>query len=90
MQRRALVRLVNPRGLHARPCHAIASTALRFQSSLRISHGGTSVDAKSILDLLTLCAAPGAELELIAEGEDADELLRSVVELVGARFGETD
>jgi len=90
MQKRALVRLVNARGLHARPCHAIASTALRFASSLRIAHQGQSVDAKSILDLLTLCAAPGAELELIAEGDDADEMLRSVVELVAQRFGESD
>jgi phosphocarrier protein len=90
MQQRALVRLVNARGLHARPCHAIASAALRFKSSLHITHGGQKVDAKSILDLLTLCAAPGAELELIAEGEDADEMLRCVVELVGQRFGESD
>lgn len=90
MQKRVRVRLINARGLHARPCHSIVSTALRFKSSLHIAHEGQEVDAKSILELLTLCVAPGAEVELIADGEDAAELLAGVLEVIAARFGETD
>ena len=90
MQQRAVVRLTNARGLHARPCHAIASAALRFQGSLRVVHDGREADAKSILELMMLGVPPGAELELIADGDDAAELLGSVVGVVAARFGETD
>jgi phosphotransferase system HPr-like phosphotransfer protein len=37
---------------------------------------------------MMLAAERGAELELVAEGPDADELLRALAELVAANFGE--
>ena len=90
MEVRSKVKLVNSRGLHARPCHAIVTAASSFKSSLRVAYDGQEVDAKSILELLTLSAAQGAELELIAAGDDAQELVHGVSAVIAAGFGETD
>jgi phosphocarrier protein len=83
------VRIVNPRGLHARPCHAIASTALSFQSECAVTCEGQEVNAKSILELMTLGAAHGTELRFRASGKDAGELLQALERLVAGGFGES-
>jgi phosphocarrier protein len=80
--------VANAQGLHARPCHAIVSTALAFRSELRIHGRGREVNGKSILELMTLSAGPGTELELVARGPDAEELLAALVVLFQDCFGE--
>lgn len=88
LERRLTIRVVNTQGLHARPCHAIVSKALGFQSELRIRRGGREVNGKSILELMTLSAGPGTELELVARGGDADALLAALAALFEGCFGE--
>lgn len=84
------VRLKNSAGLHARPCHAIASTAAGFESELRVACGPTEVDGKSILELMTLCAPCDAILRLQARGRDAEGLIERLTALVEAGFDELD
>lgn len=83
-------RVVNRAGLHARPCHALVSTALRYGAEVRVRAGGGGrlVNGKSILDLMTLEAAEGAELEFVARGADAAALVEALVALVTGGFGE--
>jgi len=83
-----IVRIVNPTGLHARPCGAIVALAREFESQLSIRHGDAEVDGRSILQIMTLGAGKGAELELRAEGEDATALVERLAELVEAGFNE--
>ena len=85
---RRTVRVVNAQGLHARPCHAIVSRALSFQSDLRIRARNREVNGKSILELMTLSAGPGTELELVARGQDAERLLSELAQLFEGCFGE--
>lgn len=87
-QIRRTVRVVNTQGLHARPCHSIVSAALGFQSDLKIRCGSREVNGKSILELMTLCAGEGTELELCVRGSDAEALLRALEALFEAGFGE--
>lgn len=82
--------IVNSRGLHARPCHALARCSLDFPGKIEILCDGRSADGKSILELMTLSAGPGAVLEFRATGAGAQELVRSLVGLVEAGFQETD
>lgn len=84
----ASARLTNERGLHARPCHAIASTALAHRSQLRVHCEGRDADGRSILSLMTLGAPHGTVLEFYADGDDAEQLVRRLVELVGTGFSE--
>jgi len=64
------------------------SIALEHQSALRIRCRDLEVNGRSILELMTLEAGPGAELELLADGPDADELLERLATLIDAGFEE--
>ena len=90
MEQRRLVRIINNQGLHARPCHSIVSKALEYKSELRIRSGDNEVNGKSILELITLSAGMGTELELRAWGLDADELVASIERLFADGFGEME
>ena len=80
------VTIVNPEGLHARPCHAIVSVALEYECTLRVRCDGTEADGRSILSLMTLQACQGSRLEFEAEGTGAAELLDRLDALVAAGF----
>ncbi|MGD2017890.1 MAG: HPr family phosphocarrier protein [Planctomycetota bacterium] len=85
------VRVVNEAGLHARPCHAIVSTAIAYPCSLRIrraGEGSAGVNGKSILELMTLEARLGVDLELTADGDEAEALLAELEGLFASGFGE--
>jgi phosphocarrier protein HPr len=84
------VKVVNPEGLHARPCHSVVSLAREFEAELRIANGAHSVNGRSILELMTLAASKGTELELTASGEDAGALIEALSSLISAGFAEND
>lgn len=88
--RTARVTLTNRHGLHARPAHLFVQTANAYAATLRVGRidDAERVDGKSIMGMMMLAAERGTELELTAEGPDADGLLRALSELVVANFGE--
>lgn len=88
MEATRTVRIVNPSGLHARPCHAIVTTASAFTSDLRVECDGNEVNGKSILELMTLSAPCEAVLTLRARGADAEEMVARLSDLVAAGFHE--
>ena len=88
VESRRVVTIQNPSGLHARPCHAVASTAQAYTSALEVGYQGRRVNGKSILELMTLCAAQGAVLELVGRGADAEALVETLVRLVESGFDE--
>ncbi len=82
------VLVTNQLGLHARPASQIAREAQAFAAKISIAGQGQSVDAKSILDILTLSAAMGSTLEIRASGTDAAQAVDRLLELFAAKFGE--
>jgi len=82
------VRIANRLGLHARAAARFVHLANRYGAKISVSKGGSRVDGKSILGLLTLAAREGTVLRLAAEGDDGPEALRELEALVRSRFGE--
>ena len=78
----------NEFGLHARPAARIAQEAQKFSSVIRIGMQDREIDAKSILDILSLAAPRGTDLSLKAEGCDALEAVQRIAHLFEERFGE--
>jgi len=74
--------ITNPQGFHMRPMAAFAQLAARFESSVKVSREGQSVNGKSILDLMLLAAAQGTELTLEVSGPDAPTALDALVTLL--------
>ncbi len=69
------IRFGGRRGIHLRPAAAIAAIAQQFPCEIVIRCGERRADAKSVLDLLILAAAHGAELTLEATGAESDAAL---------------
>jgi phosphocarrier protein HPr len=81
-----VVFVLNEQGLHARPAARLAQEAQKYEADIKIVCNGNYVDAKSILDVLTLAAGNGTSLELTAVGPDASEALESLGRLFKNRF----
>ncbi len=86
---RRQVEITNAYGLHMRPAEKFVRLAGQFQSDIRVIHHGNSHNGKSILDLTTMAAECGTQLELEASGDDAEEAVAALAELVFAQFYET-
>ncbi len=84
------IELCNELGLHARASSKFVELAKRFASSVSVRVEGRSqaVDGKNIMALLLLEATSGVMLEIDAQGEDAEQALEAVIELIENKFGE--
>lgn len=82
------VTLANPTGLHARPAKVFAQAASESGHSVKLTKDGTTVNAKSVLSVLTLDCHNGDSITIEVEGDDADTVLASLVALVEAGLGE--
>ena len=84
--------IMNPSGLHARPAALFVRTAGSFGAQIRLSNtsrGTGPSDAKSILAVLALGVSSGHEIELTADGDDADAAINALRELVESGIGES-
>jgi phosphocarrier protein HPr len=78
----------NKVGLHARPATLFVKAAQAHQSIINVSYDGKTVNAKSLLSLLTLGAAQGAVITVTAEGSDESDAIAALTSLVDTNFGE--
>jgi phosphocarrier protein HPr len=78
----------NKLGLHARPSAQLTQTASRFAADVHISRNGRRVNAKSIMGVMMLAAGEGSTVTVEAEGEDAEEALAAIGQLINEGFGE--
>ena len=83
---RRTVTVINDQGLHFRPCQLIALAAQQHPGSVVLSRGSTRADAKSLMELLTLAAERGTDLELEATGQDGKLVIEKVSELFSNGF----
>ena len=83
------VNLEHTTGLHARTAAQFVKVAQEFSCPITVKNltnqRGPS-NAKSILGLLILGAAPSSVLEISAEGEQADEALEALQLLIDRNF----
>ncbi|MFZ5728064.1 MAG: HPr family phosphocarrier protein [Pseudomonadota bacterium] len=87
---RRVVEIVNKRGLHARASAKFVKLAATFDAEVQVAKDGQSVDARSIMGLMMLAAGPGSEIEITAEGPDAEAATEALCALVAARFDEDE
>lgn len=84
----AVLNICNQRGLHARASAKFVKLASEFESEIRVTRDGVTVDARSIMGLLMLGAGIGCDVQVAAEGPDAAEAVAALSDLVARRFDE--
>ena len=82
------VTIVNKLGLHARAATKLVNCASGFESEVNLVKGTRTVNAKSIMGVLTLAASMGTELVILTEGADEEQAAAALAELFADRFGE--
>ena len=78
-----------PNGLHARPASDLVKLAASFKSSVFIENlsSKNKVNAKSILQMLTLAAPYGTELVVLCTGPDEEEALNKIIAYISGLQG---
>ncbi|MCL2440721.1 MAG: HPr family phosphocarrier protein [Treponema sp.] len=83
-----IVTVVNRAGIHARPSAILVQTTKNFECNIYIEKGSDRINAKSIMGIITLGAAYGTELKIIAEGKDEETAVETLVKLFESKFEE--
>ena len=76
------VTIKNPTGLHLRPAGILCKEAMKFKSLITFSFRNSTANAKSVLSVLGACVKCGDEIELVCEGEDEEEALKTLVDAI--------
>lgn len=87
-QASATANICNTRGLHARASAKFVKTASGFEADIRVTRDGVTVNALSIMGLLMLGAGNGCTIDIVAEGDDAQDAIDALMDLVARRFDE--
>jgi phosphocarrier protein HPr len=71
-----------PHGLHTRPAAQFVKEAKKFISNITIMYNGKSVNAKSLFKIQTLGLVRGSLITLSAEGEDEQEAIEHLSQIM--------
>jgi phosphocarrier protein len=82
------ITVINKLGLHARAAAKLVSLASTFQSAIKVSKDNREVNGKSIMGVMMLAASQDSTIQITAEGEDEQQAIDELEELINDRFGE--
>jgi phosphocarrier protein len=83
-----IITIQNRAGVHARPAALLVQKCKDFKSNIFLEKENDRINAKSIMGIITLGAAYGTEIKIIAEGEDEQEAVDALVKLFESKFEE--
>lgn len=83
-----LLTVKNRAGIHARPAAIIAQAANKFESEITLIHDDITVNAKSIMGVITMAAGYNTILKLQVEGSDEKDAAQTIEDLFESRFEE--
>jgi len=75
-------------GLHARPAAQFVKLAKQFNADIKVTSKEKTVNAKSMVLLMTLAVQPDTPIELAANGTDEQEAIDALVKLVERDFAD--
>ena len=90
MEIKRQVTIINKLGLHARAAAKLVKLASRFEADVQLRRDEHAVNAKSIMAVMMLAAGKGVDVEIEADGLDADEAVAELEALIQDRFGEME
>ncbi|QOR68328.1 phosphocarrier protein HPr [Cytobacillus suaedae] len=67
-------------GIHARPATVLVQSAGKFNSDIHLEYNGKRVNLKSIMGVMSLAVQQGAEIKIIAEGNDEEAAIAGITE----------
>ncbi len=83
-----LFTIINDKGLHARAAARFVEVVERFKSEVTVEKDGLEASGSSIMGLLMLAASKGTKIKVTSNGEDSEELISALDNLIKSKFGE--
>ena len=83
-----VVTIINRAGIHARPAAVLVNSIKDLKANVYLEKGSDRINAKSIMGILTLLATYGTVLKVIAEGEEEEKAVETIVRLIETKFEE--
>ena len=74
------ITIENKTGIHARPASIFVQTATKFKSKIQLQAKGKTIDAKSILMIMSMGLVKGTEVTIIADGPEEAEADKALKE----------
>ncbi len=84
------VTIVNTYGFHVRPATAFLKLANEFSCEVTLSSQGNVVKGDSAMGLISLGAVQGDKVIIACDGEDEENALNALVELIESSFNGID
>lgn len=78
----------NAAGLHTRPAAMLVKLTATFASNVELIRDGFTINAKSIIGVMTLAAEQGAQLTLRVDGADEQKAVQEIANFFESGFGE--
>lgn len=78
----------NRHGLHARPAMEIVKLLQNCKSEVSFTLGKVTINAKSIMGILSLAATRNSDILATIEGEDASETEKKLIGAFSGELGE--
>ena len=84
----ATTTIINKTGIHARPASVFVQKASSFKSKIQLKAKGKTVDAKSILMIMSMGLVKGTEVTIVADGPDEAAAVDTLKAMIDDGFGE--
>ena len=82
MVKRIDVTVTDPVGLYETPATELVDTMKMFNSDIKLVYASKTVNMKSLMGVLSLGIPTKAKIEIIADGEDEDAVIKRALELM--------
>ena len=80
------VSIQNAEGLQSKPAALLVQTACRYTSRILIEQGPKTINAKSMMGVLSLGVGPGDAILLRIDGEDKQSAMEAMSALIASGF----
>jgi phosphocarrier protein len=74
--------IIEESGIHARPATLLVQAVSNFNSEVSLEYNGKRINLKSIMGVMSLGIAKGAEIKVVASGSDENEAIAAVTETI--------
>jgi phosphotransferase system HPr (HPr) family protein len=82
------IEIINKKGLHARAASKLVQLTTKYKSRIQLSRDGQMSDGKSILGVLILAAHQGSFIKIMTDGEDEEQAMNEICDLINRKFDE--
>ena len=82
--------IINKLGLHARAAAKLVALASNYQSEISIEKEGKTINGKSIMGVMMLAASQNSVVTITITGDDEDNAMCSIENLVNNYFDEEE